>query len=108
VLEDDIVVTQGELQEESVSPNSTAFRCVGCNSRIYRTSTAFPATAWLQTSCLEDLRCAIIGAHTWVKRKDDWLQLPQDVPHFEEGYDRKDAWPRSSLDRLAKALGNAT
>jgi hypothetical protein len=48
-----------------------------------------------------------IGAHTWVKRKDDWLQLPEDVPQFEEGYDRKGTWPASSLDRLARSVEGA-
>ena len=58
--------------------------------------------------CLDDLRCLKIGAHTWVKRRDDWLQLPEDVPQFEEGYDRKGTWPASNLDRLAKSVEGAT
>ena len=108
VLENDIAITQGSLRPVEVSSESTVYHCSQCDAKIYRTSAAFRATAWLQTSCLEDLRCLKIGAHTFVKRKDDWLQLPQDVPQFQEGYERREAWPTSSLDRLAKHLEDAT
>ena len=108
VLEDDIAITQGTLRKTKVSIRSTAHQCSRCYATIHVTSTAFPATALLQTSCLEDLRYLKIGAHTWVKRKDNWLQLPEDVPQFEEGYDRKVTWPASSLDRLANSVGGAT
>lgn len=108
VLESEIVITQGSLRPIEVSPESTAYHCSDCDAKIYRTSTSFRATAWLQTSCVEDLRRLKIGAHTFVKRKDDWLQLPDDVPQFQEGYERKEAWPTSSLVRLERYLEDAT
>ena len=106
VLLSDIDVTKGTLKEEKVSPRSTAYKCSSCGTPVYIASTAFPATAWLQTRCILDSRCLEIGAHTFVKRKDNWLQLPDDVPQFQEGYHRDEAWPRRSLERIADALRN--
>lgn len=80
VLESDILVTHGSLRETFVSPSSTARHCAKCNVKIYRTSTGFPAIARVQANCFEDLRQLHIGVHTWVKRKDEWLQLPEGLP----------------------------
>ncbi len=108
VLQGDIVITQGTLRKTKIASGKVAHQCSSCFTTIHRTSRAFPAIAWLQTGCLDDLRCLKIGAHTWVKRKDDWLQLPEDVPQFKEGYDRNGTWPASSLSRLAKNFKGAT
>ncbi len=107
VLEADIHLMSGQLVPVDLSPRSTALRCPHCSKTIYITSTSFPATALLQTGSLEDLRCLRIGAHIWIKRKDSWLQLPEDVLQFEEAYDRDETWPVSSLDRLSKHLAGA-
>jgi len=109
VLEEDIQVDQGLLQVHKESPQTTAHLCSSCSEPIYRTNVAFEATGWLQTRCLEDLRLLTIGAHIWVKRKDEWLKLPEDVPQFEEGYDNRDGvWPDSSINRVENVNRRAT
>ncbi len=92
VLENEIRLTQGLLRSRQESSRTKAYVCSRCDTPIYRTHKAFKATAWLQTRCLEDIRLLNIGAHIWVKRKDDWLELPEDVPQFEEGYHRDGVW----------------
>lgn len=105
------IKAEGDLNEVKVSPRSTNHCCYNCAEPIYTTSSAFPGTALLQTNTLKDLRHLEIGAHIWVKRKDSWLFLPQELPLFEEGYERESVWPAGSLNRLAailKTKSNAT
>jgi len=88
VLAADIRILCGTLCEIKTSPRTIAHMCSSCNSEIYKVSTAFKGTALLQTRCVADLRQLKIGAHIWVKRMDHWLQLPENIPRFEEGYNR--------------------
>ncbi len=108
VLEQDILITQGNVLKEKESPRTTAFLCSSCNTTIYKTNTAFEVTAWLQPNCLEDLRLLHIGAHIWVKRRDPWLDLPKDVPQFEEGYHRDGVWPEASIKRVNEQIRRST
>ena len=39
-------------------------------------------------------------AHVWTKEKQNWVEIPEDVPSFEDGYDATQVWPKQSLDRL--------
>lgn len=100
VVEQDISVTNGQLTTRVISPRSTLHLCPGCRAGIYVTSSAFAGTAILLASSLADLRMLNIGAHIWVKRKHAWLSLPDDVPQFEEDYDRARTWPKESLSRI--------
>ena len=108
VLEQDIDAYEGQLEIKQESPRTTAYTCASCDMPIYRTNIAFKATAWLQTRCLEDLRQLSIGAHIWVKRKDPWLELPSDVPQFDEGYHRDGVWPKASIKRVEELINRAT
>ena len=100
VLEREIAITKGGLSNSSVSARSTLYHCQKCRGGVYVTSSAFPATALLLPASLIDPRALQIGAHIWVKRKQDWLLLPEDVPQFDEDYDRATTWPTESLLRL--------
>ncbi len=105
VLEDDIDLKGAAMETIQSSPRTTLHRTQCCRSVIYGTSSAFEATAWLQTRFLEDLRQLHIGAHIWIKRKDPWLQLPDHLPQFDEGYeDRQGVWPQAQIDRLAEHI----
>jgi hypothetical protein len=39
-------------------------------------------------------------AHIWTKEKQDWVEIPDYLPAFEENYDAALLWPKSSLDRV--------
>lgn len=108
VLESDVIFDRGEFCSERIEAYRTAVLCKSCSSTIYVTSTNHPATALLQSGTLDDVRDLNIDAHIWVKRKHPWLTLPADAPQFQEAYDRNEVWPRESLERLSKALEEAT
>jgi len=107
VLEEDIHILNGALRKTKTSPRTIAYLCSRCNVAIYKVTSGFKATALLQTGCLTDVRQLNIGAHIWVNRKDDWLQLPEAVLRFEEGYHPERVWSKSSLDRLEKQIAGA-
>lgn len=108
VLEQDILITRGTMDDTKESSRTTRFFCSSCRTPIYRTNTGFKATAWLQTNCLKDLRHLHIGAHIWLKRKDPWLDLPTDIPQFDEGYHRDGVWPEASIKRVEEQIRRAT
>ena len=43
--------------------------------------------------------------HIYVRSKQPWLQLPADVPAFQEYYDTKRLWPAVSLERRRALFG---
>ena len=43
-------------------------------------------------------------AHIFIKDKDPWLNLSEDVNCFEEMYDAKKTWPKESLERYKEYL----
>lgn len=104
VLERDITINQGDVFSRKISTQRTEFICKSCGDVIYRTATNHPATALLNSRTLNDLRMLEIGAHIWAEDKHPWLELPDDVPQFENGYDRNDVWPQESLERLRRAV----
>lgn len=105
VLEDDIVVTRGSVQDTSDDGVHTRFYCASCGQEIWATSTRHQATALLRTGTLNDSRQLSVGAHIWVKRKQAWVSLAEGVPQFEAGYERNKTWPARSLQRLRDAVG---
>jgi hypothetical protein len=103
VLRDDLIITQGNVAAKKISPRSTEYACADCGTVIYVASTAFPATVIVRPGTLDDPGIAAPQAHIWVRRKQAWLTLPDDVPQFAEQYDRETTWPESSLARLSEA-----
>ncbi|MGM3390134.1 GFA family protein [Stutzerimonas stutzeri] len=69
--------------------------CAECHTRIYNTTNAAPGMVVLRAGTL-DKSCVIEpSAHIWVTRKQPWLQLPIDIPH----------WPKSPTpEAFAQAL----
>ncbi|MGH9884856.1 MAG: GFA family protein [bacterium] len=103
VIRDELAITQGEMRLTQVSPRRTVHACASCETPIFTASTAFPATVTLRPGTLDDTRLATPGAHIWVRRKQAWLILPDDVPQFDEQYDRETTWPEESLARFRAA-----
>lgn len=90
MLERDIELDAGSLLVEPMEDAPHRFRhlCSVCRDLIYTTATNHPASALFESGTLNDPREITIAAHICVKQKRPWLSLPQDVPQFEEGYDR--------------------
>jgi hypothetical protein len=103
VLRDDLVITHGRTVATPLSPRSTAYACAQCQTTIYVASTRFPFTVTLRPGTLDDPAVATPQAHIWIRRKQAWLTLPEDVPQFHENYDRDTTWPAASLERMRAA-----
>lgn len=97
----DYEITAGRTVGRKTSPRSTMFHCPNCMTYLYSSSVLFPDTLTLRGGTFDDARIVRPGAHIWVKRKHDWLALPDDVPQFDEEYTRADVWPDDALARMA-------
>ena len=53
----------------------------------------------VRAGTLDDTHAVSPQAHIFVSRKQPWLQLPEDVPLFEDGADKRQIWPRESIER---------
>ena len=60
----------------------------------------------VRTKTLKDSDKFPPQAHIFVKDKDPWLNLSEDVNCFEEMYDAKTTWPEESLKRYSEYLKN--
>lgn len=104
VMREDLRITHGQTVATPISVRSTSFGCVKCGTTLYVGSTAFPWTVILRPGTLNDPTIAAPQAHIWVRRKQAWLTLPDDIPQFAEQYDRDTTWPAASLARLRAAM----
>ena len=103
VLREEFEVITGRLVARQTSSRTTVYKCAECTTTIYSESTQFPATYIVRGGTFDDPNIVEPGAHIWVKRKHPWIELPADLPQFDEDYDANEAWPRDALDRLDAA-----
>ena len=101
VLPDDLII-YGATRPTKVSPRSTTHHCAKCQTLIFVSSNAFPRSVILKPDTLDDPAIASPQAHIWIRRKQPGLVLQEDVPQFEEQYDREMGWPKKSLARLGE------
>ena len=85
VKEDVFQLTSGTLKtfETTVSSGRTktcAF-CPECGVRIYNTTSALMS---IKPGTLDDTSWLTPDAHYWTKRKQEWTQLPDDIPCYDE------------------------
>ena len=64
---------------------STQRMCRVCHTRIYNSNSARPGVVVVRAGTLDRSDELDIVAHIWVKRKQPWLKLPEDVPTWPEG-----------------------
>jgi len=58
--------------------------CGVCHTRIYNTNSARPGLVVVRAGTLERSDELQVVAHIWVKRKQPWLTLADDVPQWPE------------------------
>jgi hypothetical protein len=58
--------------------------CGSCRSRLWSENAHRPGMALLRAGTLDRSEEVIPRAHIWVKRKQHWLVLPDDVAVFDE------------------------
>jgi hypothetical protein len=76
-------VTVFELTTRSGSI-STQRMCGACHTRIYNSNSAKPGFVILRAGSLDRSDELDVVAHIWVKRKQPWLELPEDVATWPE------------------------
>jgi hypothetical protein len=72
----DLVRADGAVSRQHV--------CGVCHTRIFNTNTKRPGIAALRAGTLDRSNEIVPVAHIWVKRKQPWIIVPEDVPQFEE------------------------
>jgi hypothetical protein len=64
---------------------STQRMCGVCHTRIYNSNSARPGVVVVRAGTLDRSDALDVAAHIWVKRKQPWLNLPEDVATWPEG-----------------------
>ena len=109
VLENTLMV-EGEISSTKLTAGSgaasRAFFCTKCGTYVYTDYDSAVGRLTVRTKTLEDPDKFPPQAHIFVKDKDPWLNLSEDVNCFEEMYDAKTTWPEESLKRYSEYLKN--
>ena len=86
VMEQDLTIT-GELTEGHVvqpsGANSTIVGCKTCMSRIYAKNDKRAGMISIRVRTLDISSSSTPAAHLWVKSKQPWIVIPDDVPALE-------------------------
>lgn len=81
------------------------FRCPECGTAIWSEYGGVSAIRFVRVGTLDEPGAMKPNAHIYTRTKQPWLNLPPDMPAFEEYYSMKALWPADSLARRATALG---
>jgi hypothetical protein len=77
-------------------------RCPNCHVAVWsHYPGGGPFIRFVRVGTLDNPDALPPDAHIYTASKQPWLQLPADVPAFEEFYDRRELWPAASLERGA-------
>lgn len=57
----------------------------------------------LRPGTLDDSTSIKPQAHIWIKEKQHWVIIDDELPSFDESYDANELWPKDSLIRLENA-----
>ena len=87
VDEDAFQLLQGTLKKWERTGDSGAtvecYFCPECGNRIYHKDPKTPQFVRLKPGTLEDTSFLDPDYHTWVKRKQPWVQIPDGVSQFD-------------------------
>lgn len=87
VSADAFVVTAGKPAEFEATADSGRVKlcgfCPGCGTRLYHRA-AGGANTNIKPGTLDETDWLKPVAHLWVKRKQPWITIPDDIPAFEK------------------------
>ena len=72
-----------DADTDSGNPMERYF-CSRCGSPIYSAPSASPDTIFLKTGTMDDTSGFTPQCHVWCCTKQNWLELPDDVPQMEK------------------------
>jgi len=110
VLENTLLI-EGEVSSSiKMKAGSGAFYrtyfCAKCGTYVYADYDSAVGRLTVRTKTLDNSENFPPQAHIFIKDKDPWLNLADDVNCFEEMYDPKKTWPEESLNRYNEYLIN--
>ena len=73
--------------------------CTKCGCTVAGKSAAPSKMMVVRPGTFDDTSKLRPQAHIWTKEKQDWINIPDDLPSFEEEYEAEELWPASSLGR---------
>ncbi|HEX4302704.1 MAG TPA: GFA family protein [Rhizomicrobium sp.] len=91
VPEDTLTVTGTPHLYERITEDANGARisrqrgCAHCLTRVYNTNTRRPGLAVVRAGTLDRSDELSIVAHIWTKRKLKGIDIPADIPSWEEG-----------------------
>ena len=75
--------------------------CKNCGTHIWNEYHGFPGIAWfVRVGTLDDPNLLKPDVHVFTRWKHHSTSLPDDIPAFDELYDREKLWAADNLERL--------
>ncbi len=81
------------------------FRCPSCQIAVWSEYGGRAQLRFVRIGTLDTPAALEPDVHIYVRSKQPWLQLPADVPWFQEYYDTRTVWPAASLERRRALFG---
>ena len=89
VVPETAISATGPVVEFTIKNESGALShqraCSVCHNRLWNTNSARPGIAVVRAGTLDHNRTLEPRVHIWVKSKQPWVTIAEDVPCFEEG-----------------------
>ena len=105
ILENTLIV-EGEVSSTELKAGSGAscktYFCTKCGAYLYADYDSAIKRLTLRTKTLDNSKKFPPQVHIFIKDKDPWLNLSEDVICFTEMYDPKKIWPEARLKRYSK------
>jgi hypothetical protein len=85
-LANDLNVLGSTIEGKIVQPSgavATQFACPDCLTRVYASNDQRPGYLTVRAGTLDDSSSITPAFHLWVKSKQPWVVIPDDVPALE-------------------------
>ena len=99
------ITSSVELRGGSGAPCKVYF-CAKCGTYMYTDYSSAVGRLNVRTKTLNDSNQFPPQVHIFIKDKDPWLNLKDNVICFEKMYDPKTTWPKESIERYRMFLQN--
>ena len=109
---DNTLIVEGEIASTELKAGSgaicRAYFCTKCGTYIYTDYDSAVGRLTVRTKTLDNSESFPPQVNIFIKDKDPWLNLTDDVICFEKMYDPKKIWPEESLKRYSEYLKSSS
>ena len=108
---DNTLFVEGEISSSiklkaGSGASSRTYFCAKCGTYIYTDYESAVGRLNVRTKTLDNSEDFPPQAHIFIKDKDPWLNLADNVVCFDQIYDPKKIWPEESINRYNEYLKN--